>query len=209
MSRFSSLNPRERRLPCSAPLGLNKHLRPDPTAQRCVELATQAPWNLRKRKEMACRLAAYMHRDAGWSVPVGLGCDLTECECQALLHCPPPPPGGAINTPAPSLLPRGAFPLSPPTGWLIGTRRWDIAIHACIPPGVCRADCRRRGNPPLPSRLNQPAGHSLCTFQRCFFIIISQLLNVPEIRNGSGNHSWKPSLVYSATRVFRSSARVW
>lgn len=47
-------------------------------------LATQAPWNLRKRKEMACRLAAYMHRDAGWSVPVGLGCDLTECECQAL-----------------------------------------------------------------------------------------------------------------------------
>jgi hypothetical protein len=42
-----------------------------------------------------------------------------------------------------------------------------------------------------------------------FFIIISQLLNVPEIRNGSGNHSWKPSLVYSATRVFRSSARVW
>lgn len=129
-----------------------------------------------------------MHRDAGWSVPVGLGCDLTECECQALLHCPPPPPGGAINTPAPSLLPRGAFPLSPPTGWLIGTRRWDIAIHACIPlpPGVCRL----RG-----------------TFQRCFFfIIISQLLNVQEIRNGSGNHSWKPSLVYSATRVFRSSA---
>lgn len=107
-----------------------------------------------------------------------------------------------------SLLPRGPSAFAA-TGWLIGTRRWDIAIHACIPPGVCRADCRRRGNPPLPSRLNQPAGHSLCTFQRCFFIIISQLLNVPEIRNGSGNHSWKPSLVYSATRVFRSSARVW
>lgn len=74
-----------------------------------------------------------------------------------------------------SLLPRGPSAFAA-TGWLIGTRRWDIAIHACIPlpPGVCRL----RG-----------------TFQRCFFfIIISQLLNVQEIRNGSGNHSWKPSL---------------
>jgi hypothetical protein len=146
---------------CPTRTQLNKHLRPDPTAQRCVEFTAGSQRKHRGTCEKEKKWLADLHRDAGWSVPVGLGCDLTGCECQALLHCPPPPPGGAINTPAPSLLPRGAFPLSPPTGWLIGTRRWDIAIHACIPPGVCRADCRRRGNPPLPSRLNQPAaGHS-------------------------------------------------
>ena len=50
---------------------------------------------------------------------------------------------GAINTPGAfrfCLGPWGGLSLSPRTGWLIGTRRWVIAIHVMHPVPSCRAE---------------------------------------------------------------------